>query len=111
MAKSPMLIPKNKRRVRPLVTEALRAPLSPPERRAMREIATTADIFTINGKTFVLAEVRSKTLDALAVFEAELSEMEDSDHFDDTSDFEVEHDNEPDYRHPTFADFRIDRVE
>ncbi len=93
MSKSAMLLPKpSKQRRTPFIpvgnADAIPwlARLAPPERRAMREIGATGDIFAVNGRTFILAQVSAKAVDALAAVEADLAErendLEDEDTFD-----------------------------
>lgn len=60
------------------------ADLSPAERRAMRAIAEGADLYTVNGRTYIVAAVDPETVDTLAAFEAETVDLEDS-HDDEPS--------------------------
>ena len=53
------------------------AELSPAERKAMRQIAASADLLDVDGQLYLLAPVSPRTLDALAAFEAEFTDLED----------------------------------
>ncbi len=50
--------------------------LGPAERRAMREIVEYGDLFTVDGRRFIVAPVSDDALEALAAFEAEGSDRE-----------------------------------
>ena len=53
--------------------------LGPPKRRALREIAESADLAIVAGRLVLIAVVTDQTVDALAAFEAEAAEFEDDD--------------------------------
>ena len=81
--------------------------LAPPERRAMAEIADTADLFTVDDKSWLLVPASPQLLDTLAAFGAEAEDREpgldDEAETDmgvedmgelDLSDYEPDHDDE-----------------
>ena len=80
-----MLLPKpgGKRGFIPAMSEHglswLAGKLGPAERKAMREIAQAGDLAEVNGKTYIVAPVSPKTIDALAAFEAEGEDRESAD--------------------------------
>ncbi|MGE0117665.1 MAG: hypothetical protein AB7S71_01405 [Dongiaceae bacterium] len=50
--------------------------LIPAERRAMAEIADTADLLLIDDRTYIVAQVSPATVDALAAFDAQGEDLE-----------------------------------
>ena len=70
--------------------------LGPVERRALREICETGDLIKENGKTYLVAPVSSKTIDALAAFEAEGEDREPYMDDEPPTDAEPADDAEPD---------------
>ena len=69
--------------------------LGPEERKAMREIVQAGDLAEVNGKTYLVAPVSPKTIDALAAFEAEGEDREIEPDNEPEYDNEADHDNEP----------------
>ena len=107
--------PRKRREVAPGVTEGglswLAGKMGPAERWALREIAQAGDLAEVNGKTYLVAHVPTRTSTPWPAFEAEGEDREpgadgesslgqshplelaDLEH--DTSDEESDHDNEP----------------
>ena len=50
--------------------------LAPPEREAMAEIADTADLFTVTGRSWLLVPASPWLIDTLAAFGAEAEDRE-----------------------------------
>ncbi len=85
--------------------------ICPPERRALREIVETAEVVREGDHLYLLARVSAATLDSLATFETSREDLEEHDEPSigagyagsnevdaelDTSDYEPDHDMEPD---------------
>ncbi len=85
--------------------------ICPPERRALREIVETAEVVRDGDHLYLLARVSAATLDSLATFEASREDLEEDNEPSigagyaggyevdaelDTSDYEPDHDREPD---------------
>ena len=82
--------------------------LAPPERRAMATIAESADLLTVEDKSWLLVPASAWLLDTLAVFGAEAEDCEPSLEDEPETDMGAEDmgeldlsDDEPDYRYPT----------
>ncbi len=83
----------------------LTADLTTAERKAMAQIAETADLLDTDAGAYLLVPVDGKLLDTLAAFGAELEdhEMDDvgeDDDADEHDDREPDHDDEYDFRGP-----------
>ena len=80
-----MLLPKPRKRreITPRMPASglthLEGELGPDERRAMRALCQTADLFVVGDQAYLLAPVTPALVDTLAVFEAEASEREPDD--------------------------------
>ena len=104
-----MLLPKPRKRrkfIPPMPTcelTHLEGELGPDERRAMRALCQTADLFVVGDQAYLLAPVTPALVDTLAVFEAEGYDREPDDgpELDDPSEFddpgEANGDQEPSY--------------
>lgn len=67
--------------------------LAPPERRALAQIAETADLLIIEGRPWLLIQATDRLVDALAAFGAELEDREPTD-LDDADVIEGDNDSD-----------------